>query len=125
MATGYTAASLDTGTASGMLEIGRIDLHFVATCHGTVPIGAILPSTSSQRLASTDALLCRFSAAVSLQVMHWLSGPVQKLPLRLAEGMAKSGECVRALAVRAGVCQRFESAPSCEDRIVTFECIDD
>ena len=103
MATGYTTASLDTSIASVMIEIGRIDLHFVAARRGTAPIGAILPSTSSQRLASTDALLCRFSAAVSLQVMHWLSGPVQKLPLRLAEGMTKSGECVRALAVRAGV----------------------
>ena len=60
MATGYTAAGLDTGTASGTLEIGRIDLHFVAACHGTVPLGANLPSASSQRLASTDALLCRF-----------------------------------------------------------------
>ena len=108
MATGYTAAGLDTGTASGMLEIGRIDLHFVAACRETVPLGANLPSASSQRLASTDALLCRFSAAVSLQVMHWLSGPVQKLPLRLAEGMTKSGECVRALAVRAGVSGPFK-----------------
>ena len=48
------------------------------------------------------------AAAVSLQVMHWLSGPVQKLPLRLAEGMTKSGECVRALAVRAGVSGPFK-----------------
>ena len=106
MATGYTAASLDTGTASGMLEIGRIDLHFVAACHGTVPLGANLPSPSSQRLASTDALLCRFSAAVSLQVMRWLPGPAQKLPLRVAEGMTKSGECVRALAARDGALRK-------------------
>ncbi len=110
MATGYTAAGLDTGTASGTLEIGRIDLHFVAACHGTVPLGANLPSTSSQRLASTDALLCSFSAAVSLQVMHWLSGPAQKLPLRVAEGMTKSGESVRVLVVVAGVCGAFKRA---------------
>ena len=40
--------------------------------------------------ASTDALLCRFSAAVSLQVMRWLSGLFQKLRIRVAEGMTKS-----------------------------------
>ena len=124
MATGYTAAGLDTGTASGTLEIGRIDLHFVATCHGTVPLGANLPSASSQRLASTDALLCRFSAAVSLQVLRWLSGLFQKLRIRVAEGMTKSGECLREEVARAGVRRRSEGAPSCEGRIVTFECID-
>ena len=110
MATGYTAASLDTGTASGMLEIGRIDLHFVAACRETVPLGANLPSASSQRLASTDALLCRFSAAVSLQVMRWLSGPAEKLPLRVAEGRTESGECVRPLVARVSVCGAFKRA---------------
>ena len=108
MATGYTAASLDNSIASVMIEIGRIDLHFVAARRGTVPIGAIFPSTSSQHLASTDALLCRFSAAVSLQVMCWLSGPAQKLPLRVAEGMTTSGACVRPLVARAGVCRGFK-----------------
>ena len=112
MATGYTAAGLDTGTASGTLEIGRIDLHFVAACHGTVPLGANLPSASSQRLASTDALLCRFSAAVSLQVLRWLSGLVQKLPLRVVERMTKGGESVRVTAVVAGVCGAFKRAVS-------------
>ena len=110
MATGYTAAGLDTGTASGTLEIGRIDLHFVAACHGTVPLGANQCSTSSQRLASTDALLCRFSAAVSLQEMRCLSGPAEKLPLRVVEGMTKSGESVRVLAAVAGVCGAFKRA---------------
>ena len=110
VATGYTAAGLDTSTASGTLIIGRIDLHFVAACHGTVPLGANLPSTSSQRLASTDALLCRFSAAVSLQEMRCLSDPAENLPLRVAEGMTKSSESVRVLAVVAGVCGAFKRA---------------
>ena len=108
MATGYTAAGLDTGTASGTLEIGRIDLHFVAACHGTVPLGANLPSASSQRLASTDALLCRFSAAVSLQVMRWLFGPVEKLPPAVAEAGATSGTCLRALSALSRECRRFK-----------------
>ena len=110
MATGYTAAGLDTSTASGTLIIGRIDLHFVAACHGTVPLGANLPSTSSQRLASTHALLCRFCAAVSLQEMRCLSDPAEKLPLCVAEGMTKSSESVRVLAVVAGVCGAFKRA---------------
>ena len=110
MATGYTAAGLDTGTASGTLEIGRIDLHFVAACHGTVPLGANQCSASSQRLASTNALLCRFSAAVSLQEMRCLSDPAEKLPLRVVEGMTKSGESVRVLAAVAGVCGAFKRA---------------
>ena len=93
--------------------------------HGTVPLGTILASFLVSTPSPVDALWCRFSAAVSLQVMRWLSGPAEKLPLRVAEGKTESSECVRALAVRAGVCQRFESTPSCEDRIVTFECIDD
>ena len=80
--------------------------------HGTVPIGTILPSASSQRPASTDALICRFSAAVSLQLMRWLSGPAEKLPLRVAEEMTKSGECVRALVARPGVCSAFKRAYS-------------
>ena len=80
--------------------------------HGTVPLGANLPSASSQRLASTDALLCRFSAAVSLQVLRWLSGLVQKLPLRVVERMTKGGESVRVTAVVAGVCGAFKRAVS-------------
>ena len=60
--------------------------------------------------ASTDALLCRFSAAVSLQEMRCLSGPAEKLPLRVVEGMTKSGESVRVLAAVAGVCGAFKRA---------------
>ena len=39
---GYTAGNLDGGTASGRLEIGRVDLRFAADRHGTAPLGAIL-----------------------------------------------------------------------------------
>ena len=93
VATGYTAAGLDTGTASGTLEIGRIDLHFVAACHGTVPLGANQCSASSQRLASTDALLCRFSAAVSLQEVIRAVGGSKKLSAATYEAMTTSGAC--------------------------------
>jgi hypothetical protein len=62
--------------------------------------------------ASTDALLCRFSAAVSLQVLRWLSGLFQKLLIRVAEGMTKSGEPVREEVPRAGVRRRFKRAVS-------------
>ena len=79
------------------------------------------PRTSSGQLG---ALICCFSAAVSLQVMRWLSGLFQKLRIRVAEGMTKSGECLREEIPRAGVRRRSEGAPSCEGRIVTFECID-
>ena len=109
MATGYTAAGLDTGTASGTLEIGRIDLHFVAACHGTVPIGANLPSASSQRLASTDALLCRFSAAVSLQEVTGAFWPAQKLCVQVAEGMTKRGGCLRKWITRVLACAAFQT----------------
>eukprot|EP01043_Picozoa_sp_COSAG02_P043186 COSAG02_NODE_3738_length_6304_cov_14.777438_3_plen_84_part_00 len=42
---GYTAGNLDGGTASGRLEIGRVDLRFAAACRGPAPFGAILVST--------------------------------------------------------------------------------
>ena len=42
--------------------------------------------------------------------MRCLSNLAEKLPLRVAEGMMKRGECVRALAVRAGVCGAFKRA---------------
>ena len=80
--------------------------------HGTVPLGTILASFLVSTPSPVDALRCRFSAAVSLQVMRWLSGPAEKLPLRVAEGMTKSGECVRALVARPGVCGAFKRAYS-------------
>ena len=44
--------------------------------------------------------------------MRWLSGPAEKLPLQVAEGMTKSGEYMRALAARSGVCGAFKRAYS-------------
>ena len=44
--------------------------------------------------------------------MRWLSGPAEKLPLQVAEGMMKSGECLRALVARPGVCSAFKRAYS-------------
>ena len=35
--------------------------------------------------------------------MRWLSGLVQQLQIRAAEGMTKSGECFREEVPRAGV----------------------
>ena len=98
------------GSTSGMIGTWWVELHFGAVCQGTVPLGTIRATFLVSTPLPTDALLCRFSAVVSLQVMRWLSGPVEKLPLRTAEGMTKSGECVRALAVRAGVCGAFKRA---------------
>ena len=103
--------------ASGAASLGSAGQWNGAIRHHPV---LILVSTP----ASTDALLCRFSAAVSLQVMRWLSGLFQKLRIRVAEGMTKSGGCLREEVARAGVRRRSEGAPSCEGRIVTFECID-
>ena len=59
-----------------------------------------------------SALICCFSAAVSLQVMRWLSGLFQKLRIRVAEGMTKSGECLREEIPRASVRRRFKRAIS-------------
>ena len=42
--------------------------------------------------------------------MRWLFGPAEKLPLQVAEGMTKSGECMRALVARPGVCGAFKRA---------------
>ena len=99
-----SAAETIGGTESVSAEIGRIDLLYVATRCGTVPIGTILPPILISTPSSVDALRCRFSAAVSLQVMRWLSGPADKLPLRVAEGMTTSGACVRSLVACPGVC---------------------
>jgi hypothetical protein len=41
----WSAAGTVGGTASGMIEIGRVDLQFVAARLGTVPLGTILVST--------------------------------------------------------------------------------
>ena len=60
----------------------------------------------------SGAQICCFAAAVLLLLMRWLSGPAEKLPLRVAEGMTKSGECVRALVARPGVCGAFKRAYS-------------
>ena len=49
---------------------------------------------------------------MSLQVMRWLSGLFQKLRIRVAEGMTKSGECLREEIPRAGVRRRFKHAVS-------------
>ena len=77
---------------------------------GTVPIGTILASFLVSTPLSVDALLCRFSAAVSLQVMRWLCDPAEKLPLRVAEGILKSGECMRVLVARPSVRGPFKCA---------------
>jgi len=72
----------------------------------------------------SGAQICCFAAAVLLLLMRWLSGPAEKLPLRVAEGMTKGGGCVRPLVARPGVCGAFKRA-CCEGRtVVTFECID-
>ena len=91
--------------ASGAASLGSAGQWNGAIRHHPV---LILVSTP----ASTDALLCRFSAAVSLQVMRWLSGLFQKLWIRVAEGMTKSGECLREEIPRAGVRRRFKHAVS-------------
>jgi hypothetical protein len=93
-----------------MIATRREEVRFVASRCEMVPLGTILASFLTSTPSSVDALLCRFSAAVSLQVMRWLSGPAEKLPLRVAEGMTKSGECVRALVARPGVCGPFKRA---------------
>jgi hypothetical protein len=45
-------------------------------------------------------------------VLRWLSGLFQKLWIRVAEGMKKSGECLREEVPRAGVRRRFKRAVS-------------
>ena len=105
-----SAAETVGGTESVSAEIGRIDLLYVATRCGTVPIGTILPPILISTPSPVDALRCRFSDVLSLQVMRWLSGPAEKLPLRVAEGRTESGECVRPLVARASVCGAFKHA---------------
>ena len=107
---GCTAGNLDGGAASGMVEIWQVNLWFAAGCCETVPFGTILPSILISTPSSVDALWCRFSDAVSLQVMRWLSGPADKLPLRVAEGMTTSGACVRSLVACPGACGPFKRA---------------
>ena len=41
---GYTVGDLDGGTASAMVEIGRVNLQFAAVRRGMVPFGANLPA---------------------------------------------------------------------------------
>ena len=59
------AAETGDGTASAMLEIGRVNLQFAAARCGMVPFGAILASFLSQRLRqltlwrAVSLLLCR------------------------------------------------------------------
>ena len=60
--------------------------------------------------ASTDALLCTFSAPLSPQVICWMSGPADKLSLPMADARARSGECVRAAVASMGSCERFKRA---------------
>ena len=81
------------GSTSDVVGTRPEEVRFGAACHGTVPLGTILASFFVSTPSSVDALLCRFSAAVSLQLMRWLSGMAEKLPLRVAEGMMKSGGC--------------------------------
>ena len=57
--------------------------------------------------ASTDALLCTFSAPLSPQVICWMSGPADKLSLPVADARARSGECVRAAVASMGSCELF------------------
>jgi len=87
-----------------------------ATCRGTVPFGAIV-STFVSTTASSDALLCSFSAAVSLQELTVTVGPAQKLPPPAPEAGATSGTCVRALSVVASVCRRFETGTGTGRRV--------
>ena len=103
-----SAAETIGGTESVSAEIGRIDLLYVATRCGTVPIGTILPPILISTPSSVDALRCRFSAAVSLQVMRWLSGPAEKLPSGMAEVAAKSFACLRAVVGFEVACGRFK-----------------
>ena len=93
-----------------MAETWWVNLQFAAVRCRTVPFGTILSSSSSQRQRQPTP--CCFSAAVSLQVMRWLSGLFQKLRIRVAEGMTKSGECLREEIPRAGVRRRFKRAIS-------------
>ena len=107
---GYTAGNLGRSTTSAMIEIWQVNLQFAAVRCGTVPFGTILAPILISTPSSVDALWCRFSDAVSLQVMRWLSGPADKLPLRVAEGMTTSGACVRSLVACPGACGPFKRA---------------
>ena len=76
-----------------MIEIGRVDLRFVAVCCGVVPLGTIFISTPFSLFVSTDTLWCCFSAAVCVQVMCWVFDRAEKVPPVVAEAGATSGGC--------------------------------
>ena len=97
--------------SGGGLKDGGANGHLAAAPLAPV-VGQRIAPPPSQRLASTDALLCRFFAAVSLQVLRWLSDPVEKLRLRVVERMTKGGESVRVAAVVTGVRGAFKCAVS-------------
>ena len=63
--------------------------------------------TGARRRSGADFDM--FAAAVCVQVMRWLSGPVQKLPPPMAEAMTMSGACMRALSAIAGESRRFQT----------------
>ena len=107
---GYTVGDLDGVTTSAMVEIGRVNLQFVAACCGTVPFGTILPPILISTPVSTDALVCCLSATVSPQEVGAAVDPAEKLPPTLAEAGATSGMCLRALSALASVCRRFKRA---------------
>lgn len=65
-----------------------------------------------------------FAARVGMQAIFRVLGPAQMLPAAAAEATTKSGDGVRAIAVCVCVRVEVESAPTCEGRNVTFECID-
>ena len=67
--------------------------------------------------------MCRFSAAVSLQEMRCLSDPAEKLPLRVAEGMTKSGGCRGVGAVCKLVINAFKRDNPILARWCTFETL--
>lgn len=92
----HSAAGTAGGTASGMIETGRVDLQLAAAGCRTVPIGAILIYKPSLSCVSTNTLQCCFSAAVCVQVVTGAFGPDENLPAAVGEATAKSGSCGRA-----------------------------
>ena len=99
--------------ASGAASLGSAGQWNGAIRHHPVLILVSTPaSTDAFSSGQLCALICCFSAAVSLQVMRWLSGLFQKLRIRVAEGMTKSGECLREEVPRASVRRRFKRAIS-------------
>ena len=70
-------------------------------CHGCACKRAQQFQTRILAFGGFEALIYSFSAAVSFQVMCWLYGWAQKLPLRGSEGRSKSGRA----GVKNVVCQ--------------------